>query len=166
MPELPTVAAPFHVGLIVPDVHEAVERFARLYGWRWAEIQPRRHNYRAFPSGGRRAADVQVTFSLSSPSRIELISHADGSPWTVTDGATLHHIAWWSDDLAADAERLEARGAVREFHGIDPETGDEPWRFVYLREGAMRIELLDSGVRPLFEAWFSSSTKEETDAPA
>jgi Glyoxalase/Bleomycin resistance protein/Dioxygenase superfamily len=147
--------SPFHVALVVDDVRRHADLMTRRYGWTWTPIRTRHQTYREFPSGLIREVDVDVCFSKHVPFRMELISHASGSPWEVSDGQAFHHLAWWVDDLAAVSAALLERGAVPEAHGVDPDTGREPARFAYFTEAGVRIELQESSRRPDFEAWFA-----------
>ena len=54
--------------------------------------------------------DLHTSFSLDGPVHIELIEAAPGTIWDLGTGAAIHHVGLWTDDVAAEAQRLIASG--------------------------------------------------------
>jgi len=61
---------------------------------------------------GGRTYDVEchVVFSLGGPFAVEVRQAIPGTPLDMPQAGGLHHIGYWVDDLATEAERLHALG--------------------------------------------------------
>lgn len=122
---MPISFPPYHVTLIVEDVEAAMNDLSRLFGLKWANLQ----------GGGL------FTYSLHGPPYLELLKRRDG---TIFDKAGLHHVGLWTDDVNAEAERLEAEGADPERVERDGEGNVLPGCFFRTRDG-LRVELVQIG---------------------
>src|SRR5687768_8039946 len=72
---------------------------------------------------GVRDRHVRFTYSLQGPHFVELLEQLDPSPYlSLTGGRYIHHLGYFTDDLAAAAAELEAQGSRRELSGV-PEDG-------------------------------------------
>lgn len=74
-----------------------------------------------------------------------------GTLWEPTPGSGIHHLGYWSDDVAADTAELERHGYEVEAtrRGLD----GAPF-FAFLRGGEVtgfRVELVSSAARPALE---------------
>ena len=83
----------YHVGLVVPDVDEAMDDFSGQFGLGWAPVQEReltiRHLGRLVTTG------LRFTYSVQGPPHLELIGVAPGSPWE--PAGSMHHVGFWAD---------------------------------------------------------------------
>jgi hypothetical protein len=95
---------------------------------------------------------MRVAFTRDGPHRMELIQQVPDSIWRTVSGP--HHVAFWTDDLAAAASRMTAIGAELLVTGYH-ETR-EPHQFTYHRlpDGTL-VETNDVRARPAFERWFA-----------
>ena len=140
----------FHMGIVVDDLDVALAELTELFGLEWgAEVAlpvPVR-----FPDG-EREVDIRFRYSCSEP-RLEVIQAVPGTIWTPVEPSGLHHIGCWSDDIAADTARLQAKGYEVEAEGLD-DSGAVAWAY-FSGPARPRIELIDrsleSGIGLLFE---------------
>jgi hypothetical protein len=134
------VASFFSIGLLVSDVAAARAELACALG---AVFRPAVH---------RRTLDWEIDVSFSTqPPWLELIEGPPGSPWQPKKDAGLDHLAWWSDNLAADVERLLRAGARVE---ADGRRAGAMFAYLRLPETNLRLELIDVSTRAAFcERW-------------
>lgn len=105
---------------------------------------------------GEAEIDLRFTYSRTTP-RLEVIRTVPGTPWTPAAGSGVHHLGYWSDDVAADSARLSARGYVNEVSGIRPD-GSLYWAYHRSPDGP-RIELVSREVEPGLRAhWEAGPT--------
>jgi hypothetical protein len=133
-------------GLLVPDLDAAMKELSAMLGVRWgAPVEAEQGEWK-----------VRVVFCQEGPPWIELIEGSPGSPWDGSAGPQLDHIGFWSADLLADSERIEANGGTLE---VD---GREMAGFRYLRAPAsgLRIELLNDATRGGFFSIFGMADPE------
>ncbi|EYT57139.1 VOC family protein [Microbacterium sp. UCD-TDU] len=140
----------WHVGIVVDDLDRAIERSRNDMDLAWTSVLQR--DVTITRGGREETSPVRWAASCAQAPQWEMIEAATGI-WstTDTDGEALHHLAYWSDDLEADAASLEAAGYTREAHGTDEEGRI---RFVYLisPEG-VRIELGATWSKPAWDDW-------------
>jgi hypothetical protein len=131
-PDTPTpgLDAYFQVGIAVDDLEAAMAELGSALGVSWRGPEERD------VGDGR----IRVAFADSGPPYLELIEGPPGSIWDAAHGTHLHHLGYWSDDLAADAARLEAGGV-----GLELDLGHA--RYHRSARSPIRIELIDSAHR-------------------
>jgi catechol 2,3-dioxygenase-like lactoylglutathione lyase family enzyme len=106
---------PDQVGILVPDLDEALERYSRLWGlggWRGfhydADTLPT-SSYRGEPGRYR----VTIAISDTKP-QIELLLPEAGPSiyheWLETRSHGLHHLGFWVESAAAASAQMEAAG--------------------------------------------------------
>jgi catechol 2,3-dioxygenase-like lactoylglutathione lyase family enzyme len=54
--------------------------------------------------------ECHVAFSRGGPFAVEVWQAIPGTPLDMPEAGGVHHIGYWVDDLAAEAERLDALG--------------------------------------------------------
>ena len=128
-----------HVGIVVPDLEEAVDGVRARYG---VEV-------RLFPEGaypcriaGRDVAPVtRIGLSVGGPPHVELLREVPGSDiWRPVPG--LHHLGYVVRDVPSAAARLEAAGAPIVMGGL--RDGTYPSGATYHRDPLGHlVELLD-----------------------
>jgi hypothetical protein len=135
------LGAPFHVGVATRRIEDGMAAVSAVFGCEWSAIREGAEPGLASPAG---PVDWQsrVAHSKQGPLRIELLQGTPGSIWDTDAVAALHHVAFWSYDVGADAERLE-----RGDWSIDITFYDDngrPFSFAYLsKPDTTRIELVD-----------------------
>ena len=84
---------------------------------------------------------------MSSP-RLEIIQAVPGTLWEPAAGSGIHHLGYWSDDVAADSAALEERGYALEAAG-------QVWAY-HRNPAGPRIELVNRVVQPGMEAYWAT----------
>lgn len=147
---LPGVQNYFHVGYVVSDLSEAMERLTASAGLSWAAARTLPTTLRT--PAGEISATVQLTYSVQGPPHLELIQELPGTVWG-SEHRGYHHMGYWSARLADDIDSLTRSGFELEAAAMDD--NGAPARFAYLREPytGLRIELRDEARRPSMEQW-------------
>ncbi len=149
---------PFHVGVVVADVEEAMARISEGTGLAWHSVQSVDLNL--LVEGEVVPAGVRFTYSVDGPLQIELASGPPGSFWDVDLYGGLNHLGYWTENLHDDVAALRATGCELIFGGAGTETmlkGEatlEGFAFLMSPIG-QRIELIDVAMRPAFDRWFA-----------
>ena len=125
----PTFTEMVHTGIVVRELDGAMASIGAALGVRWAT--PQRRHLDGIGLDGPVVADVDITWSLEGPPHLELIAAGPGTLWTTSQESELHHVAFWSDDLAGDVERVRRTGSELELTGAA--AGGAPSSFAYLR---------------------------------
>jgi hypothetical protein len=132
-----TRASYWHVGLVVSDIEAAMAELTATTGAEWLPVQER-------PDG---EDTIRVSFSTATP-HVELIEGNPGGLWPTAEGPHLDHLAFWSDDFAADCARFEDRGLARETGGTSVWGGN--WAYYRMAASGFRVELCDTAGRAAF----------------
>lgn len=142
----------YHTGVIVPDLDAAMARLSALAGYRW--ITPMTYTLPFRTPSGVRELTSTIVYSLQSP-HLELVQEVPGSPWTAAPGNAVHHLGYFSDNLAASARALEVNGFTLEMTAEVP--GSELGLFAYYTDSSgARIEIVDRSLFPDFTAFLQS----------
>jgi hypothetical protein len=140
----------YHVGVIVPDLEEGMDRYSKAMGLTWCKVQELQ--LPVLTPDGPTSVVSRFTYSHQGP-YVELIDENLDTIWRVSDG--IHHIGRWTDDLRGDLASLEAAGFPMAMCGRS-ETSGKAWAFSYHRlpDGGF-LELVDIGMKPVFERWMA-----------
>jgi hypothetical protein len=139
----------YHVGIVVPTLEDGQEHFAEMFGVRWAPVMESATAIRT-ADGVVATVDLRLVYSVDAP-HIELIEAVPGSVWDLNPYSNIHHIGFWSDDLAGDWARLHGGGCPLEVMGDGGGTDPLFWTYHQDRLG-VRIELVDGAIRAGMEA--------------
>ena len=155
MPDLPALSncKLAQVAIAVNDIEAAMARYAALLGVPLPNIYDtdpglqRNQTYRGEPSNSR----ARLAFFDLGPVQLELIQPIGAdSAWAegLKDaGEAVHHIAFWTENMRADKETLQAHGVEMIQRG---DMGDGQYAYFDARDsfGTM-IELLERQRTPL-----------------
>ncbi len=141
----------FHVGIVVDDLESTLAELSDLFGYRWCQEIGGPTPVR-LPTG-ERSIDLRFAYSMTAP-RLEIIRSVPGTLWVPSSGSPIHHLGYWSDDVAADAARLEARGYPAEATGTRPD-GTPYWAY-HRHPGAPRIEIVTRDLQPMLERYWET----------
>src|SRR5262249_14914636 len=100
----------YHTGIVVDDFDATLERFGEGAGHRFCQPYARDHG--VVTRAGEITVPMHLTYSMNVP-RIEIVQSAPGTIW-VPSNSGVHHLGYWSDDVATDLAVLEARGLAFE----------------------------------------------------
>ena len=146
------LAGLYHIGMVVPDVHETMDELSSSLGLTWAKVQNRQIKLRYM--GEPVETELLVTYSMEGPMHVELIRVAPGTPWHAVN--QVHHFGYWTDDLHGVIAERTAGGMVLEGTYDDP--SGEPLGFGYLLSPTgLRLEFVDSNRREAIEAWIAGA---------
>ena len=100
----------FHVGILVPDLDEAVARFTEVLGLSFKE--PAVAHVDRFEQGSSvEALDLRISWSIQGPPYLELLESQDNSGLYGHPHEGLHHVGLWEPDPEALIDRLRNLGA-------------------------------------------------------
>ena len=137
----------YHVALVVPDLAEAMETWAPMTAEGWSK--PQAASVSVQWAGEVRETPLNWTYSLGEPPYLELVENCDGSVWQ-TDRAVYHHTGYWTSDMRAASEFAESQGMRLEAAGLQR---DRRLFAYYLTPDDVRIELVDTVIKPAFDRW-------------
>jgi hypothetical protein len=143
----------YHTGIIVPDLEAAMGRLSTLAGYQW--ITPLTYTLPFRTANGTRELTSTFVYSIQSP-HVELVKEVPDSPWTAAPGNSVHHLGYFTDNLADTARMLEANGFTFEMTADVP--GSELALFAYYIDAfGTRIEIVDRAIFPDFPAFLRSA---------
>jgi hypothetical protein len=143
----------YHTGIIVPDLDAEMARLSALAGYRW--ITPLTYTLAFRTATGTRELTSAFVYSLQSP-HVELLQEVPGSPWTAAPGNSVHHLGYFTDNLAESGQMLEANGFTFEMTADVP--GSDVALFAYYIDAfGTRIEIVDRALFPDFPAFLQSA---------
>ena len=124
-----------------------MDEMGRQFGLTW--VAPQRRNLTVNFRGRVVNTDLRFTYSEQGPVHVELIEAAPGTPW---EPASMHHVGYWSDDLAATAAEFADGGLELDTTYDNPGPGPEGFGY-WMAPSGLRIEVVDGARRPAFEQW-------------
>jgi hypothetical protein len=143
----------YHTGIVVPDLDAAMARFSALAGYQW--ITPLTYTLPFRTANGTRELTSTIVYSLQNP-HVELIQQVPDSPWIAAPGNSVHHLGYFTDDLAATARMLEDNGFTFEATA-DMSPPDLALFAYYIDAFGTRIEIVDRALFPDFPAFLQSA---------
>ena len=144
----------YHTGIVVPDLDAAKARLSALAGYRW--INPLTYTLPFRTVTGTRELTSTVVYSVQAP-YVELLQEVPGSPWTAAPGNSVHHLGYFTDNLADSARMLENNGFT--FEMTADVSGSELALFAYYIDAfGTRIEIVDRALFPDFPAFLKSAS--------
>lgn len=146
---------PYHYGILVFDLEEAMGRFESAFGIVFREPEARAlrpaAGYRdAVPEG----AEIKFAFSVGEAfPYLELIEAAESGLFGRPQGEGLHHVGYWVSEMAAVKAEQNAAGLLTEA-SFDDEDGTE--RVFYVGGGPVRVESVNARLRPEYVSWLAA----------
>jgi catechol 2,3-dioxygenase-like lactoylglutathione lyase family enzyme len=145
----------YHTGIVVPDLDAAMARLSALVGYQW--INPLTYTLPFRTANGTRELTSTFVYSLQSP-HVELIQQVPDSPWIAAPRNAVHHLGYFTDNLADTARMLEANGFTFEATA-DVSPADLALFAYYIDAFGTRIEIVDRALFPDFPAFLRSAAK-------
>ena len=146
----------FHVGVRVRDLEAAMADLGAGLGITWAGVIERDQPLWT-PEHGSQTVRLRFTYSCEGPQHVELLQGPPGTPWDGSDLPGLHHVGIWTDDVAAETERLVGEGWTLELAGKSPEEGYGSMTYVRSPSGFL-LEPVSSAARPRMESWWAGGS--------
>jgi hypothetical protein len=147
----------YHTGIIVPDLDVAMNRMSALAGYRW--ITPVTYTLPFRTTSGTQEVTSTFVYSLQAP-HVELIKEVPGTAWTAAPGNAVHHLGYWTDNLAESAKMLEDNGFIFEATA-DTAPPDLALFAYYVDTTGTRIEIVDRALFPDFPAFLRAAAGSE-----
>ena len=140
----------FHVGIVLDDLDAGLAEMTEMFGYEWAA--PLAVQTPVVLPDREFMLDLRFAYSVTEP-RVELVQSVAGNPVGPRRlGSGVHHVGYWSDDVAADAAVLEAHGYANEAKGVRPD-GAAAWAYHRSPRGP-RIELVSRELQPGLEQYW------------
>jgi hypothetical protein len=129
----------FHVGIVVDDLEAALAEHTELFGYQWCDVISVPTQV-TLPDGDH---ELEFTFAYSvTVPRLEMIRTMPGTLWEPAADSGIHHLGYWSDDVAT---------------GHRPD-GEPYWSFHQSTSGP-RLELVSSSVKEGLEGYWASGPR-------
>jgi catechol 2,3-dioxygenase-like lactoylglutathione lyase family enzyme len=108
-----TVRNFFHVGILVPDIRDAMARFSDVLGLEFKE--PAIAHVDDFDdTTGRRVLDLSITWATTGPPFVELLEAQGEDGLYGSNRLGLHHVGLYDRDPPSLIEELVGKGLRRE----------------------------------------------------
>jgi hypothetical protein len=143
---------PYHVGLAVHDLDDAMKRFGEQFGIeKWGMLASEvPSTYR----GAETVAGIRSAFARQGALFIELVQPTTGMFTAKTfleeRGEGIYHLGYWVEDMAAVIDRADTLGI-----GVDwvfPVTGDPLAVYLDAKQTlGVHIELVSPSMRPIID---------------
>ncbi|MBX6768320.1 MAG: VOC family protein [Actinomadura rubrobrunea] len=151
-----TVLMPFHAGLVVADLQQAVEHLGNTFGYTFHP--PTRlgvHEVEDRISGVTGPLEMLAAYTKEGPFRLELIECQGEGVFAPSRGG-LHHLGVWKPDPEARLRRQEAAGEPVDAVMRKP---DGSISVIYggpTGASGVRIEYVSQAQRSRLERWFET----------
>jgi lactoylglutathione lyase len=142
----------YHAGVVVDDLVAAREQLTAAGGYSWTAVVE--SDVPVQFADGERVVTLRVCFSTASP-HLELIQAVPGTVWEPPSSG-VHHLGYWSDDVAADCADLEAKGyAVEAWSDLG---GLRMFAYCWSPLGP-RVELVHRSFAPVLRSWVADASE-------
>ena len=139
----------YHVGLIVPDLDQAIAEMSAAGGYTWTK--PIEATLSVRTDDGVVEMPFAFVYSVQAP-HLELIQEAPDTVWAAPKDGAAHHLGYWVDDLQAAADGLEAAG----FRCEARPDGEQLTSFAYyVSPNGVRVEIVDRALFPDFPGFLA-----------
>lgn len=144
----------YHTGMIVSDVHAAVEKMSADLNLEFAVIKTFDPLPFWTPERGSHEVVVSATYSRQGPQHLELVQ-GTGDFYNPGAHPDSRHIGVWVDDLPAEAQCLIEAGWQVLAAGASPEEGYGILAYLKPPEGGLVVELVSTDLQPVFADWLT-----------
>lgn len=152
----------YHHGIVVTDLDSAVRKFGTETGLTFEEPTSVQQTIRT--PQGTRDVEFRLAYSAEGPVHVELVQQIPGTLWVTDQPAVLHHLGYWSEDIASDGESLAA-GGMQLVMAHEPGQGGQSLYRYYQSPLGLYVELVDAAFRPAMEdGWAAALSRLSTTA--
>ncbi|MFC5746284.1 VOC family protein [Actinomadura rugatobispora] len=147
----------FHLGIVTAEFETTMDALSAVFGHEWGpEIgEPIAVT---LPSG-EAVLNLRCAFSTTVP-RLELVRSIPGTMWEPAPGG-VHHIGFWSEDVAADSAELASNGYVLEASRTGPD--GKPFFTFQRSTTGFRVELVSTAARAGLERCWATPARQATE---
>ncbi|WP_433631730.1 VOC family protein [Nocardia sp. CA-120079] len=149
----------FHIGIVAADFEATVATLSSVLGYEWGpEIGgPVSVD---LPDTGTAVLEMRCRYSTTVP-RLEIVRSIADTLWEPAGAAGLHHVGYWSGDVAADVADLVRHGYVTE---ATRPGADGQLFFAFLRgANGFRVELVDRAAESSLAQCWAAPTTDRSD---
>ena len=144
----------FHIGILVDDLDEAMERFGEIFKVTWADRAVAEARFWE-EDKGYRALALDVVYSQQGPPYLELLQAQGDGLYGGHHGEGLHHIGVWAADCEGRSEELQAQGMSPVATQFSPEGNIIVSYFNGADLHGVVFEIVDEGRREMMESWIA-----------
>ena len=146
----PVDRIPYHLGFMTSDLEAAMEQLGTTFATRWTPLQSAEDLTFSTGDGPSARFSTRTVHSAGHQAmHLEVVEGSAGSIWHTDAIVALHHLAYWSPDVAADVDALREQGWELELTALDDD--GRPTRFAYLsKAGLTRIEMVGLARQPSY----------------
>lgn len=150
----------YHTGIIVDSLQTAMDTWGAALGLDWAP--PKTSTVPLECPDGILDREIRFTYSLQGPHFVEILEQVNPAPYlSLTGGRRVHHLGYFTDDLAAASDDLAARGFRRELAGVGENGGIARAAFHHSPESpGMWIELVSHEIAEEIGGWIATAAAE------
>jgi quinol monooxygenase YgiN/catechol 2,3-dioxygenase-like lactoylglutathione lyase family enzyme len=144
-------AAFFHIGVIVADLAQAVDRFSEVLGVRFTE--PATFHIPCLQDPDPHPFDLVAAYSMTPPPYYELIQADGDGICSIENADELLYFAVWETDMAGRMKQMEKQGiGIDAAFRKDPET--PPFAMITKPDlHGVRIEYVDATAEHAIDDW-------------
>ncbi len=152
----------FHLGIVTETFEQTRDELSSLFGYEWGPEVGGPINV-TLPSGDA-TVNLRCAYSVTAP-RLEIVHAVPLSTlWDASSGQGIHHVGYWSDDVAADSAELARHGYVTEATRLG--TDGIPFFSFQRSPWGFRIELVSRTARTGLEQCWATPVAQETEVGA
>lgn len=118
MTELLPASSQYHIGIMSEDPAATMDELTKSFGYEWGE-EIGAPTTVELPDG-ERVIQLRAWYSTTEP-RLEVVQAIADSVWWPVADSDIHHLGYWSDDVAQTCTGLQERGYVMEVAGKRPD---------------------------------------------
>ena len=152
-----TVRNFFHVGILVPEIREAMAKFGDVLGLEFKE--PAIAHVEDFDdTTGRRVLDLLITWATTGPPFVELLEAQGEDGLYGTNQLGLHHVGLYDPEPQGLVEELVGKGLRREATQWTPEGGIIAVYTAPEEMGGTRLEFINQDREEGMNAWIAGKS--------
>tara|TARA_B110000438_G_scaffold266995_1_gene281462 strand:- start:81 stop:569 length:489 start_codon:yes stop_codon:yes gene_type:complete len=147
----------FHIGILVPNIYEAMEEMGESLNLTWTELVENHGQSIWSPENGQQSIPLKFVYSCEGPQHLEILEGSPGSFWDGKENPGVHHLGVWVDDVITETERLLALGWNLLGASKSPEEGYGNMAYLTPSSGSI-VEIVNSVHKPRFERWWTGGS--------
>ncbi|MFI6047424.1 VOC family protein [Nocardia sp. NPDC051321] len=136
---MPVLVPGYHFGVVVADLHKAMNELTELLGLEW--LEPARSGHQVSDDNATPLGPM-MTFSKQGPPYFELLEQVPNTIWAETG---LHHVGFYAADVHAESRRLAEAGHPLEAAAVVLSGDTEPGVCYHRTSDGMLLEMIEQG---------------------